>query len=75
MIKFLLDELMPCQDELITNLNGNEGMHGIRMLAATEMPNHGKQACVIPGLPDFAEVYSFIGSVFDPDTRGHVHKL
>lgn len=29
----------------------------------------------IAGLPDFAEVYSFIGSVFDPDTKGHVRKL
>ncbi|KAG2406026.1 Protein REVEILLE 8 MYB-like transcription factor Protein LHY-CCA1-like 5 [Vigna angularis] len=27
------------------------------------------------GLPDFAEVYSFIGSIFDPDTEGHVQKL
>lgn len=27
------------------------------------------------GIPDFAEVYSFIGSVFDPDTDGHVQKL
>ncbi|KMT19524.1 hypothetical protein BVRB_1g011470 [Beta vulgaris subsp. vulgaris] len=30
---------------------------------------------VIGCLPDFAEVYSFIGSVFDPDTKGHVRKL
>ncbi|XP_057549417.1 protein REVEILLE 8-like [Amaranthus tricolor] len=30
---------------------------------------------VIHGLPDFAEVYNFIGSVFDPDTKGHVRKL
>lgn len=30
---------------------------------------------VIAGLPDFAEVYNFIGSVFDPDTKGHVRKL
>ncbi|XP_059296362.1 protein REVEILLE 8-like isoform X3 [Lycium ferocissimum] len=29
----------------------------------------------IQGIPDFAEVYSFIGSVFDPDTKGHVQKL
>lgn len=28
-----------------------------------------------PGIPDFAEVYSFIGSVFDPETKGHVQKL
>ncbi|KAF8396642.1 hypothetical protein HHK36_018266 [Tetracentron sinense] len=27
------------------------------------------------GVPDFAEVYTFIGSVFDPDTKGHVQKL
>ncbi len=27
------------------------------------------------GIPDFAEVYSFIGSVFDPDTDDHVQKL
>lgn len=27
------------------------------------------------GIPDFAEVYSFIGSVFDPDMKGHVQKL
>ncbi|KAL0338389.1 UNVERIFIED_CONTAM: protein REVEILLE 8 [Sesamum calycinum] len=27
------------------------------------------------GIPDFAEVYSFIGSVFDPDSKDHVQKL
>ena len=27
------------------------------------------------GLPDFAEVYGFIGSVFDPETNDHVQKL
>ncbi|CAL5389550.1 unnamed protein product [Camellia sinensis] len=27
------------------------------------------------GVPDFAEVYTFIGSVFDPDTKGHMQKL
>ena len=26
-------------------------------------------------LPDFAEVYNFIGSVFDPNITGHVQKL
>ncbi|KAL3825936.1 hypothetical protein ACJIZ3_021965 [Penstemon smallii] len=26
-------------------------------------------------IPDFAEVYSFIGSVFDSDSKDHVHKL
>lgn len=26
-------------------------------------------------LPDFAQVYSFIGSVFDPNATGHLQKL
>nr|DAD47238.1 TPA_asm: hypothetical protein HUJ06_017175 [Nelumbo nucifera] len=26
-------------------------------------------------MPDFAQVYSFIGSVFDPKTSGHLQKL
>lgn len=26
-------------------------------------------------LPDFAQVYSFIGSVFDPNVTGHLQKL
>ncbi|XWS46144.1 hypothetical protein CRYUN_Cryun14cG0038500 [Craigia yunnanensis] len=33
---------------------------------------HGKQSRVIP---DFAQVYSFIGGVFDPSTSGHLQKL
>ncbi|KAL0857863.1 hypothetical protein Bca101_063017 [Brassica carinata] len=35
-----------------------------------------KQHPVLHGVPDFAEVYSFIGSVFDPESRlDHVEKL
>lgn len=30
---------------------------------------------VFSGIPDFAEVYGFIGSVFDPDSKDHVQKL
>jgi hypothetical protein len=26
-------------------------------------------------IPDFARVYSFLGSVFDPDTSGHLQRL
>ncbi|KAL9399181.1 hypothetical protein Peur_008142 [Populus x canadensis] len=44
-------------------------------LPGAEMPKQGKQAPVLHGIPDFSEVYSFIGSVFDPDTKGHVKKL
>ncbi|KAL0900532.1 hypothetical protein Bca101_084493 [Brassica carinata] len=34
-----------------------------------------QQPPVLQGGPDFAEVYNFIGSVFDPEKRGHVEKL
>ncbi|KAF7804500.1 protein REVEILLE 8-like isoform X1 [Senna tora] len=57
----------------------NSSLSGVgnsaRMLQSSEIPKQGKQAPVLHGLPDFAEVYGFIGSVFDPDTKGHVQKL
>ncbi|KAK6231537.1 hypothetical protein SCA6_001610 [Theobroma cacao] len=57
----------------------NSGVSGIgsssRTIPSSDMPNQGKQAPMLHGIPDFAEVYSFIGSVFDPDTQGHVQKL
>ncbi|OMO64407.1 hypothetical protein CCACVL1_21788 [Corchorus capsularis] len=34
--------------------------------------DHGKQSRV---MPDFAQVYSFIGSVFDPSANGHLQKM
>ncbi|XP_012082262.2 protein REVEILLE 8 [Jatropha curcas] len=46
-----------------------------RKLPSSEIPKQAKKAPVLHGLPDFAEVYSFIGSVFDPDTTDHVQKL
>ncbi|KAI4369188.1 hypothetical protein MLD38_017663 [Melastoma candidum] len=46
-----------------------------RMLCSSEKPKPNKQAPVLHGLPDFSEVYNFIGSVFDPDIEDHVQKL
>ncbi|XP_004497454.1 protein REVEILLE 8-like [Cicer arietinum] len=76
-----------CQDEL-NNLQGNEadiggskgisnsGLSGVGdSTTRSQIPKQGKQNPVLHGLPDFAEVYGFIGSVFDPDTNGHVQKL
>ncbi|XP_022770496.1 protein REVEILLE 5-like isoform X2 [Durio zibethinus] len=34
--------------------------------------DHGKQSRV---MPDFAQVYGFIGSIFDPSASGHLQKL
>ncbi|KAL8154266.1 hypothetical protein V2J09_012026 [Rumex salicifolius] len=73
---------MPYQDDQC--LNGAEdvgpncaistiGVPGTK-LQATELPKQEK-AYILHGIPDFAEVYSFIGDVFDPDSEGHVQKL
>ncbi|XP_037495362.1 protein REVEILLE 6 isoform X2 [Jatropha curcas] len=39
---------------------------------APELGNHGHPLRV---LPDFAQVYGFIGSVFDPNATGHLQRL
>ncbi|EOX95871.1 Homeodomain-like superfamily protein [Theobroma cacao] len=39
---------------------------------AIDLGDHGKKSRVIP---DFSQVYSFIGSVFDPSASGHLQKL
>lgn len=46
-----------------------------RTLQSSGLPKEGKQGSILHGIPDFAEVYGFIGSVFDPDTNDHVQKL
>ncbi|CAI8602665.1 unnamed protein product [Vicia faba] len=75
-----------CQDEL-NNLHGNEAdiigskgsLSGVEdsntRHPTSQIPMQGNQNPAVHGLPDFAEVYGFIGSVFDPDTNGHVQKL
>lgn len=81
--------IMPSQDEYNLNIAEDVGRKGFpkinssslsgvgsssRSVPASELPNQGNNP-VLHGLPDFAEVYSFIGSVFDPETKGHVGKL
>ncbi|KAI7996256.1 Protein REVEILLE 8 [Camellia lanceoleosa] len=57
----------------------NSGIDGIgslsRTISSSELSKQGKPGSLFHGIPDFAEVYSFMGSVFDPDTQGHVQKL
>ncbi|KAL9318321.1 hypothetical protein ACSQ67_014838 [Phaseolus vulgaris] len=59
----------------ITNSTLSGVRNSTRSLPTSEIPKQGKQAPVLHGLPDFAEVYSFIGSVFDPDTNDHIQRL
>nr|XP_043632637.1 protein REVEILLE 8 isoform X2 [Erigeron canadensis] len=58
---------------------GNTSSSGIgsssREMPSSELSKQGDDGAAVHGIPDFSEVYSFIGSVFDPETKGHVQKL
>nr|GEZ20300.1 protein REVEILLE 8-like isoform X1 [Tanacetum cinerariifolium] len=84
-------EIMPSQDEYdlhgfeadtgskgagkISNISSSGIGSSSREMPSSEVSNQGEQASIPHGIPDFSEVYSFIGSVFDPETKGHVQKL
>ncbi|XVF50882.1 hypothetical protein PTKIN_Ptkin04bG0139200 [Pterospermum kingtungense] len=40
-----------------------------------EITDQGNRGHALRVLPDFAQVYSFIGSVFDPNATGHLQRL
>ncbi|XVF33264.1 hypothetical protein REPUB_Repub17cG0154000 [Reevesia pubescens] len=53
--------------------SSNESTHSTWSFGETiDRGDHGKPYRV---MPDFAQVYSFIGSVFDPTASGHLQKL
>lgn len=84
-------EIMPSQDEYelhgfeadtgskgagkISNISSSGIGSSSREMPTSEVSNPGEQASIPHGIPDFSEVYSFIGSVFDPESKGHVQKL
>lgn len=41
----------------------------------SEIPEKGSEGLPVRVKPDFSQVYNFIGSVFDPNTTGHLKKL
>lgn len=41
----------------------------------SQIPEQGSQSLPVRVKPDFSQVYHFIGSVFDPNTTGHLKKL
>lgn len=53
-----------------SGIGSSHGIHPPAML-----PRQHNQSSLLHGLPDFAEVYSFIGSVFDPESQGQEQKL
>ncbi|KAG0475899.1 hypothetical protein HPP92_012740 [Vanilla planifolia] len=60
-------------------LAGNCSTSGIKNANGTwqtsEITEQGDQEQLLYVMPDFARVYSFLGSIFDPSTSGHLQKL
>ncbi|KAJ4979748.1 hypothetical protein NE237_010528 [Protea cynaroides] len=58
---------------------GNSSFNGIgsssRSWPSCDIPRQEKQGSVHHGTPNFPEIYRFVGSVFDPDSKNHVQKL
>ncbi|KAI3793653.1 hypothetical protein L1987_36273 [Smallanthus sonchifolius] len=54
----------------ISNISNRGIGSSSREIPGSELSKQGEQ-----GIPNFSEVYSFIGSVFDPESKGHVQKL
>ncbi|XP_043701649.1 protein REVEILLE 8-like isoform X2 [Telopea speciosissima] len=58
---------------------GNSNFNGIgsssRFWPSCDIPRQGEQGSLLHGTPDITKIYRFIGSVFDPDSKGHVQKL
>ncbi|KAA8516090.1 hypothetical protein F0562_019269 [Nyssa sinensis] len=55
--------------------SSNESVPRIWPIGDANDPRLGKHDKPMRVVPDFAEVYSFIGGIFDPDTSGHLQKL
>ncbi|XP_059651344.1 protein REVEILLE 3-like isoform X2 [Cornus florida] len=53
----------------------NESNREIWPTDGTNVHEKGKYRKPMRVMPDFAQVYSFIGSVFDPNASGHLQKL
>ncbi|KAE9460180.1 hypothetical protein C3L33_07933, partial [Rhododendron williamsianum] len=64
------------KDELgVTSSSSNESTPKMCMNRETNYQGKGKVSKPVRVMPDFAKVYSFLGSVFDPNTSGHLQKL
>ncbi|XP_073276279.1 protein REVEILLE 8-like isoform X1 [Primulina huaijiensis] len=61
--------------ERVGNCNMSSIGSSPRVLSSSDLPTQNMQGSMIHGIPDFFEVYSFIGSIFDPAGKDHVQKL
>ncbi|XP_058223754.1 protein REVEILLE 6-like [Rhododendron vialii] len=64
------------KDEVgVTSSSSNESTPKMCMNRETNYQGKGEVSKPVRVMPDFAKVYSFLGSVFDPNTCGHLQKL
>ncbi|CAF1792510.1 unnamed protein product [Brassica napus] len=85
LLNIAVSEVILPKDELTTlyviesNGSTSEGSPSASCIASSSRTvsdsKTANQAPSMHGLPDFAEVYNFIGSVFDPDSKGRMKKL
>lgn len=67
-------DMKPAGTKMINNCcSSTESTPRARTIGKTTDQGNGAQAMRV--LPDFAQVYHFIGSVFDPYSTGHLQKL
>ncbi|KZV51767.1 protein REVEILLE 8-like [Dorcoceras hygrometricum] len=69
------DYNLPGGPERVSNCNISSIGSSPRFLSSSDLPTQSMQGSMPHGIPDFYEVYSFIGSIFDPAGKDHVQKL
>ncbi|XP_020532208.1 protein REVEILLE 6 isoform X2 [Amborella trichopoda] len=69
------DDVGPAGTVAVNNCSCSSTESSPRPWAASETADQGNHGTQLPVMPDFSQVYSFIGSVFDPNTTGHLQKL
>ncbi|KAF3563443.1 hypothetical protein DY000_02019917 [Brassica cretica] len=79
MVKVHMLNMLLVSDVIESNGSTSEGSPSASCIASSSRTvsdsKTANQAPSMHGLPDFAEVYNFIGSVFDPDSKGRMKKL
>uniref|UniRef100_A0A7N0U5V0 Uncharacterized protein n=1 Tax=Kalanchoe fedtschenkoi TaxID=63787 RepID=A0A7N0U5V0_KALFE len=68
-------DLKSTAEAMAINSNNNSAESTLRVQSASRIPLQANKSQAIRVLPDFAQVYGFIGSVFDPNTSGHLQNL
>ncbi|KAJ0964295.1 hypothetical protein J5N97_029417 [Dioscorea zingiberensis] len=69
------DDIAPPGAAFVNNCACSSTESSPRTWPPCETTDQGNHIPSLRVMPDFAQVYSFIGSVFDPSTTGHLQKL